>query len=212
MSDKIKNWEYSLLPSLINNINYIVDNIPENGVFYDVGANTGLLSQMVLNKRPDVKFYLFEPIMEFCQYMYDKFSNNSNVAIINTALMHERGVFKISKDHNNLGYNTINFIENYGIIEEVPVMTLSEAYKEFNLPEPDFIKADIEQSECYFIDGCKELFNNGIQPSKILMEIGIPNNHHLFTKEKEMIEYLFSLGYKRFDYDKSHTYDAIFEK
>ena len=56
MSDRINEWENILLPSLLTNIDYIIQNIPENGVFYDVGANTGLLSQKVLDKRPDVTF------------------------------------------------------------------------------------------------------------------------------------------------------------
>lgn len=212
MSDRINEWENILLPSLLTSIDYIIQNIPENGVFYDVGANTGLLSQKVLDKRPDVTFYLFEPIMDFCQYMYERFSDNSNINIFNVALMHVKGTTQISKDYKNLGYNTLSFIHNYGESEEIPVISLSELYAEFELPPPDFIKVDVEQSEYYFIEGCKELFNSGIQPEKILMEIGITNNDPFFDREKEMIEYLFSLGYKKYDYNISRTYDVAFQK
>jgi len=170
------------------------------------------LSQKVLDKRPDITFYLFEPIMEFCEHIFDRFKDNNNVYIFNAALMHENGVSQISKHDNNLGYNTISTITDYGEKENIAVFTMTTVVKELNSKPPDFIKVDVEQSEYYFIEGCKELFNSGVQPAKILMEIGIYNNDPFFEKEKEMIEYLFSLGYKKFDYDKSYTYDAIFEK
>ena len=63
-----------------------------------------------------------------------------------------------------------------------------------------------------FIQGCKELFKD-YTPDKIVMEIGFIPGHPMWEKEKDMIEYLFSVGYKRYEYEnRTGTYDAVFSK
>jgi len=211
MLEKHQMWEDKLLTSLTDTIDYIVKEIPENGVLYDVGANTGLLTQKVIEQRPDITCVLFEPVNEYYNLISEKFRYNPKVIFFNCALTDQNGTTTISRDGYNLGYNTITSISEYGDKEEIQCRTLSSLYNEFKFPKPDFIKADVEQSEAFFIDGCKEMFKLDT-PSQILIEIGITNAYQLWEKEKEMIEYLFSLGYERFDYDKNHTFDAIFKK
>ena len=211
MLEKHQQWEDRLLPSLMDTINYLIKEMPENGVLYDVGANTGLLTQKVIEQRPDVTCVLFEPVNEYYNIIDEKFRYNPKVIFFNCALLDAIGTSNISKHGDNLGYNTITGLDDYGDKEEIQCRTLTSIQNEYKFSKPDIIKVDVEQSESYFIEGCKGMFET-YTPSQIIMEIGISNVHPLWEKEKGMIEYLFSLGYKRFDYDKNHTFDAIFKK
>lgn len=205
-----QSWEDRLYSSLIDNINYICDNVPVNGVFYDIGANTGLLSEKVYEKRPDIDFVLFEPVKKYYDSIIDKFKNKEKVKAINVALIDREQDVEISIDSNNLGWNTISEIQNYGEKEIVRGTTLFKVFIQERLPIPDFIKIDTERSEYMVIKGAEPLFSRYV-PDKLLIECGISKNHPLWSKQVEMFEYLFSLGYKRFDYNINDTFDAKFE-
>lgn len=205
-----QSWEDRLYSSLIDNINYICDNVPVNGVFYDIGANTGFLSEKVYEKRPDIDFVLFEPVKKYYDSIINKFKNKEKVIAINVALIDREQDVEISIDSDNLGWNTISEIQNYGEKEIVRGTTLFKVFIQERLPIPDFIKIDTEQSEYMVIKGAEPLFSRYV-PDKLLIECGISKNHPLWSKQVEMFEYLFSLGYKRFDYNTNDTFDAKFE-
>jgi FkbM family methyltransferase len=195
----------------VDNINYLIENTPKDGVLYDIGANTGLLSKKVIEKRPDIHLVMFEPITMYYNAAVEKFKEcTSTVQIFNAALSSEDGVITMSVDTDNRGWNTISSILDYGSKELVTGMTLNSVIKHGRIPPPDVIKIDVEQSEYLVILGAREFFKNHL-PSKILMEVGITNDHPLWGYEVEMIEYLFSLGYKRFDYNRNKSFDAKFE-
>lgn len=208
--DKFEIWENRLYPSLVDNINYIINNTPYNGVFYDIGANTGLLSKKVHDHRPDIHYVLFEPVKEYYERACDTFKDVKKAICINVALIDENKYIDISIDSNNLGWNTVSFVSDYGTKEKVCGITLYDAYVCNELPLPDLIKIDVEEAESYVIEGAKKLFNIGL-PKKILMEVGVTKKHKLWDKEHSMIEYLFSLGYKRFDNNYNTCFDAKFE-
>ena len=211
-SYELQSWENRLLPSLMDNINFIVDNIPDNGILYDIGANTGLLTSEILKRKPDLEVFMFEPVSEYYTIVANKFLYNPNITVYQYALTDLEGSIKISIDNNNRGYNTLTNIREYGMIQEVPTTSLSKLIKKSDMPIADIMKIDVEESEYMVIEGYKELMDQGHLPKIIYMEIGIRTGHTLWQKEKDMIEYLFSIGYERFDYENmNHTYDAIFK-
>lgn len=203
-------WENTLsrdVESLV--VNYFNDTKPGD-VIYDVGANVGVFSDKVLDRYKDVQLVLFEPVRDYYEYLKEKYSNNSNVKIYNFALVERERPLAICRDLHNLGYNTISEIQMYGSIENIKGVSLSDIIKSENLPLPNLIKVDVEESEYLFILGCKELFKYHL-PRKIVMEVGILKSNSLWEKEKEMMEYIFSMGYRRFEYTEyTHTYEAVF--
>lgn len=208
--ENFKQWEDRLYPSLVKNIEYIVEKTPINGVVYDVGANTGLLSQKVYEKRPDIKFVLFEPIKRYYDEVLRKFGNNDNFICLNVALLDENKDLEISIHYENLGMNTLSFISNYGNKEKITGNTMYDCWLKNNLPFPDFIKIDVEHAEYYVIEGAKKLFEIK-KPTALLIEIGVLKGNPLWEKEVSMIEYLFSIGYKRFEDRYTEMFDAKFE-
>lgn len=212
MTNEIKTWEDRLYPSLIPIIDSIVDSLEEGDVFYDIGANTGLLTQKILEKTDkNIKCFLFEPVPKYYDVIVDKFSNNENVNFFNVALIDEPKDVEISVDNDNLGWNTITSIRKYGNVQNIKGVDLSNLIYAYNLPRPNIIKIDVEQSEYLTILGMKHFLEHSKLPRKIFMEIGINKSNILWPQEVDMIQYLFSLGYKRFEYDGNDTIDATFE-
>lgn len=205
-----QSWENVLYSSLVHNIDYICESVPVNGVFYDIGANTGFLSQKVYERRPDITFILFEPVKKYYESVLEKFKDVKNAKAFNVALIDREEDVEISIDDKNLGYNTISEISSYGEKELVKGTTLFKIFIQERLPIPDFIKIDTEQSEYLVIKGAEPLFSRYV-PDKMLIECGILKGHGLWDKQVEMFEYLFSIGYKRFDYNINDTFDAKFE-
>ena len=148
--DDFSGWESRLYPSIIDNIQYIVDNVPENGVVYDVGANTGLLTMKVLEQRPDVKFFVFEPVKKYYEAIVAKFSGSTSVNYFNTALLDFDGEVDFSLSPENPGWNAPVNISHHGDVEKVPSRKLDTIISLYGLPNPDFIKVDVEQSEHLF--------------------------------------------------------------
>lgn len=205
-------WEQVLSTDVENLVDNYFNDIAEGEVIYDVGANVGVFSSKILNRYPDASLVLFEPVKDYYQYLKDKFADNKKVKVYNFALIDSTRFLSISKDGQNLGYNTITEISKYGNVEDVNGISLSSLQKIENFPLPDLIKVDVENSEYLFVEGCKDMFKLHT-PRKIVMEIGVLKTHLLWYKEQEMIEYLFDLGYSRFDYkERTNTYEAIFVK
>lgn len=205
-------WDALLKTTLEKEVQEAVDSLGPNGVLYDVGGNVGSFTDLVLQKLPDVEVYIFEPVKEYYDYIVERFKSNPKIKAFNCALIESNREVNISKSVENPGWNTISEIYSYGQQELVSGRTLSELVSTEKLPLPQVIKVDIEQSEHLFIEGCKDLFKEHV-PNKIVMEIGFIPGHAMWEKEKNMIEYLFSLGYKRYDYEnRTATYDAVFNK
>jgi FkbM family methyltransferase len=205
-------WDAVLKSTLDKEVQEAVDSLEPNGVLYDVGGNVGSFTDLVLQKLPDVEVYIFEPIKDYYNYIVERFQNKPNVKAFNYALIESNREVSISRSGENPGWNTLSEIVSYGQQELVSGRSLSDLINTDKLPLPQVIKVDIEQSEHLFIEGCKELFKKHI-PSKIVMEIGFIPGQPMWHKEKDMIEYLFSLGYKRYEYEnRTGTYDAVFTK
>lgn len=211
MSD-YSGWDITLKATLEKEVKEAVGSLTPNGVLYDVGGNVGSFTDMVLQELPDVNVYIFEPIKDYYNYIVERFQNKPNVKAFNYALIECNRDLNISRSGDNLGWNTLSEIVSYGHQEPIIGRSLSDLIITEKLPLPQVIKVDVEQSEHLFIEGCKEFFKHHI-PDKIVMEIGFIPGQSMWYKEKEMIEYLFSVGYKRYEYEnKTGTYDAVFTK
>jgi FkbM family methyltransferase len=209
MSD-YNSWEQVLHHDVSNLVDQYFNDIKPGEIIYDVGANVGVFTDIVLKKYNNVTVVLFEPIVDYYNYLVNKYKDCENIAVYNCALIDSPRHLRISKDGNNLGYNTLAEIKEYGNFEDIKGAPLSQLIEAANLPLPDCIKVDVENSEYLFVEGCKGLFKSHL-PRKIVIEIGVLEGHPLWEKEKEMMEYLFSLGYKRFDYEQYQaTYEAVF--
>ena len=168
MSQHLIDWSNNLYPSLIENINVILEHIPDNGVLFDIGANTGVITDYVIRSKPNVKSYLFEPVKEFSDFCRDKFSNNPNVMVENKALSDVNGWCKVNMNGSNLGFNQIEPVEH----SEIMTQTLSTYCWNNMIKNIDFIKIDVEGHECQVLRGMMRFLDSTTHRPVILSEVG----------------------------------------
>lgn len=87
-------WESSFQQNLENFKNsLIVDNINENSVCIDAGANIGSITEVFANKGATV--YSFEPHPMAYAKLKEKFADNPNVKTINKAVFDKNGYMRL---------------------------------------------------------------------------------------------------------------------
>lgn len=142
----IRSWEVALLDKV---------DLGESPVVYDIGANIGDYTQLVLDRYPDALVHCFEPNPNSIKIIEDRFKNESQVYIHQVAL----------------GYLPITDIELYYVTDE-PELTASVfkgdflgaptirnitvAHKrldEYDIEKIDMMKIDTEGSELDILVG-----------------------------------------------------------
>lgn len=112
-------WEQVLYQDVSNLVEEHFNDIKPGEVVYDVGANVGVFTDIILKKYNNVAVVMFEPILDYYNYLVNKYKDYEGVAIYNCALIDTPRHLRISKDGNNLGYNTLAEIKEYGNFEDI---------------------------------------------------------------------------------------------
>lgn len=134
--------------------------VPDNGVFFDVGANCGYYSLAVAAKNGFCgKIVAFEPLLPMAQLLAQSIAANGwsdRIALNQIALGHSEGSlpltdaeFSINAGATRLAVGAVN--GNHDRV--VSVDTLDNVAKDII---PDVIKADIEGAEGLFLHGARE--------------------------------------------------------
>jgi len=143
-------WLDTILPKLIDN---------ENGVFLDIGANTGQTMLKVLPRFPDVRYLAFEPNENCVSYLQAlcEVNNFKNVKILEYALSDSDGEAELLTRYQDdiLATTTHTFrkFTKYSIKKQVRMTTGDALIKAENLTKISVIKIDIEGGEAKAIDG-----------------------------------------------------------
>lgn len=141
--------------------NIIIDllqELEEDDVFYDVGANTGLYS--LFSAKKCSKVVAFEPYPPNTKLFRKDISRNglSNVELYEIALSDSNGEITFSQPvEEDIGYGSSSIVnkETENSIE-VPTMTGDNLISKNGLSPPTIIKIDVEGSEPLVIDGLEE--------------------------------------------------------
>lgn len=151
-------------------LNYFVKNIPQNGVFIDVGANIGAISVLLGQKRPDIRIYAFEASPSVFQYLKANIEINSikNIQIYNLALHNEDGQFlPFYSPQEKFGKGSFSPVFTQ-TSELVKTIRLDTFLFENNLI-PDYIKVDVEGYELTVFQGLTNYWLKHERP-KIVFE------------------------------------------
>jgi len=175
---------------------FLVKNLSQKDIFYDIGENYGYYTYLALEFCKEV--HSFEPIPDVFRYLSLNLQDQGNVFLNNVALTDVEGEVDIYYGTWNTGLSTLNKIlvnnrENlFGGKIKIKTITLDQ-YLQFH-NKPTVVKIDVEGSEYLVLKG-GSIFFKDCAPLIIIEILGEPYYGNVSSKS---ISFLFNLGYKAF--------------
>jgi FkbM family methyltransferase len=139
----------------------------ESPVVFDVGANIGEYSEILVDKFNKLKYsiHLFEPQKSCCEDLQKKFNKNNQVVINNFGLSNKEDIVVIYKDTEksaltSLYKRNLDFYDLHMNIEEKIEIKRADQYIEsHNVKHIHLLKVDVEGHELAAFDGFGEYLN-----------------------------------------------------
>lgn len=170
-------------------------------IIYDIGANIGNHTlYFALNTNAE-KIYSFEPMKINYDILQKNITQNclNNVTYFNVALGEKKSTafMEVEKENNNGSAKIVDGC-NEGTVEvEVEVLD------DFNLPNPDFIKIDVEGFEVSVLNGMTKTLKN--TDAYVWIEVDEKNAAEVYKIMK-------SFGYIVYDMDLKSSNNILFKK
>jgi len=204
----LKNGIINILPRILGFYN--------GNSIMDVGSNTGMFIECMLENFPMADILAFEPVRRYFEYSAARYKQNKNVRIENYALSDKTCADYIYVANDNIGWNTLvkEMIDpdNASGAEKIQCLNFDEYYAKNSVGIIDILKIDTEGFEYKVLAGMRNFLLE--QKPAIICEVGWGKNHPHWKEELEMFDYLYSIGYsnEQSDYIKNleATTDVIF--
>jgi FkbM family methyltransferase len=184
---------------------FLIKNLKENDIFYDIGANYGFYTYLALEFCKEV--HSFEPIPDIINNLKINLINFNNIFLNNLAVSNKNSKIKLYSPKiekhffDSRGSSTIieealdqHYYKFLNYIE-VQTTTLDDYLK--NHKPPTVIKMDVEGAEKLVIEGGMNFFKNNAPI--IAMEVWPKNNNSEISMQA--VNLLRNLGYKSFYID-----------
>lgn len=139
----------------------ILQHLPTAGVFFDVGANIGLISLFVSKFHPDARVFSFEPGSIVGRCLKETIHKNKlkNLSLIKKGVSDHSGTAEFFVDPKSTGGSSLIKVhagsENQ-YVEKIELVSLDDFSKESHVV-PDVIKIDIEGAETLALKGASRL-------------------------------------------------------
>jgi FkbM family methyltransferase len=148
-------------------IRQIVGRLPDAGLLFDVGANAGLVTFQVAQRRPDARIVAFEPnpaAVEAWQ-RNRRLSASRSVTLEATAVGDQVGSVNLDAPATDLG---AGLVAPSGRGVEVPATALDAYCASRGIDRIDVVKVDVEGFEPEVLRGARELLAAGAIRSLIV--------------------------------------------
>lgn len=182
----------------------ILEHLPQGGVFFDVGANIGLISLFISRFRKDASIFSFEPSKVTSSALESSILKNEilNIQVIKKGVSDKtQDNIPLFMDSKSSGGNSLlrsAITHAVDVSEYISLVTLDDYVKILN-KIPAVIKVDVQDAEKFVIEGSRELIKN-YGPTFI-----IETNHEIFLKDKEIFLEIF----KNYSVRKAGTKKSI---
>jgi len=150
-----------------------------NAVYFDVGANIGLMALPVLQREPQCRVVSFEPspnVLPFLRQTITECKDRDRWTLIPKAVSSKSGnvTFSISNQAESLfdGIQPTQRVATVGQVE-VDMTTLDDTWRELSCPSISHMKIDVEGGELDVLRGARECIRN--ERPTILLEWNTEN-------------------------------------
>ena len=183
----------------VEELNFILNWLKEDAVFFDVGANTGLFSLLAAAKSSKIQVHAFDPIKLNTTLLEASIEINSlsNITVNQTCVGDYDGVVEFSVSSDS-AYSSIKDSGRKCEYKKVnlPIITLDTYIKCNSITKIDFMKIDVEGAEMMVIEGANAAFHNNLKPKLMMIELFDKNLIAFNTSVKEAVIFVEKLGYK----------------
>jgi len=137
----------------------LLEEIDEDDIFFDIGANTGLYTLFVGKRYPSVDVIAFEPYPPNVRLLRRDIERNNlrNVDVREIALSDSEGTIAFSQpETEDAGYGSSSIesdTSNSDTTVKVPTRSGDELISHDEVPAPNVVKIDVEGAEPLVIDG-----------------------------------------------------------
>ena len=147
-----------------NVLDELENELPENPIIFDVGANRGYYIDLVIkkwgNKNPNL--HAFEPDSSCYEILTRKYGSYNNIIFNKCALGSESGKATLyAEQEGAVNATLVESDLNTGVLTEVDVHTIDEYCLINNITTIDFLKIDTEGFEINVLKGAKEMIRKG---------------------------------------------------
>jgi FkbM family methyltransferase len=184
------------------NLKLLLTIIKPNTVYFDIGANIGLMSIPILYSCPTCNVVSFEPspnALPFLGRTAKESRFTDRWRIIGKAVGDNPGEMPFHIASKKMGaFDGFKDTKRAGVTKEtiVPITTIDIEWAALGCPEISVIKIDVEGAELYALEGAQQCLEK--EKPFILLEWNSSNIQAYDLKEDELIKYANKSGYKIF--------------
>ena len=138
--------------------------LPEDGVYFDVGANAGLCSFGLVPARRRAQYHLFEANPQLWPLLRRSIALHGGVdlRLVDAAVGERAGTIQIQVDNDAHDIGQAFIRAGAGV--ETRMLTLDDYIRDNAIARADFVKMDIEGYECFALAGARAAVAEGRLP------------------------------------------------
>lgn len=159
----------------------LINEVKEDDIVYDVGANTGLYTLFAAKACPDGEVVAFEPYPPNLGLLKQDIARNQlqNVTVIDVVLSDSAGSVKFSQPgEDDIGYGSSSIEANESVNTiDVQSTTGDQLITDGKIPAPNIIKIDVEGSEPLVLEGLKKTLSDPACRA-VYCEVHLPAGDH----------------------------------
>jgi FkbM family methyltransferase len=183
-------------------VNFLIKLVKPDTMFFDVGANIGLMAVPVLSANPTCRVASFEPSpnsLPFLRKTVETSVYRTRWSVVAKALCDQEGQMEFflgeAKDSLFEGLGNHRQIQHQRSVS-VPVSTLDKEWQVLGKPEVSLVKIDVEGAEGLVLDGGLELLKT--QTPNLVVEWYEDYLRPLGTCPERLLALAQELGYRVF--------------
>lgn len=184
---------------------FIVNRLPANSIFVDIGANIGAIALPVCKQRSDIQALAIEASSNVFNYLKFNFENNkvNNCRLLNNAVSEKAGelVNFFSPDEKyGKGSMAAVFTDKS---EPVETVTLESLLNKFEFDKIDLIKIDVEGFEYLVFKGGESILNSDNAPDILFEFVDWAEKLANGRKPGDAQELLIQFGYLLWEFESN---------